>query len=51
MAYDSEAMAIGVCWGLTGLAILFILLRIYTRFHYVSVYGLDDLSYFVALVS
>lgn len=41
---------LGVCWMLTALVLVFVLLRIYTRVFIVDSFGYDDSAYIVAYV-
>ncbi|WQF76438.1 hypothetical protein CDEST_01452 [Colletotrichum destructivum] len=43
-------MALGVLWGLTGLTLCFVLLRLYTRLVILQAYGIDDHFYNFAFV-
>lgn len=40
----------GVGWSFVVLVFIFLILRIYTRIHYISVYGLDDYAYIASCV-
>lgn len=41
---------LGVCWALTALVLVFVLLRIYTRVRIVDSFGYDDSTYIAAYV-
>ncbi|TID02549.1 hypothetical protein CH35J_004512 [Colletotrichum higginsianum] len=43
-------MALGVLWGLTGLTLCFVLLRLYTRLVILQAYGIDDHFYNFAFI-
>lgn len=48
---NNAVSAMAACWVLTALVFVFLLLRVYTRLHFVSVYGADDLFYLMGFVS
>lgn len=38
-------------WAMTTVVLVFVLMRLYTRVKFVSIYGLDDYLYILAFVS
>lgn len=46
----SETWYMGVGWGFFGLVLIFLILRIYTRIRFISVYGLDDYAFVASCV-
>ena len=44
-------MALGVLWGLTAMALCFVILRLWTRLGVLSAYGMDDHFFNFSFVS
>lgn len=51
MATDDGVWVADVIWGLNGLILLILLLRLYTRIKYITKYGADDYLNITAFVS
>lgn len=46
----NETWFMGIGWAFVGLVLIFLALRIYTRIHFISVYGLDDYAFVASCV-